>query len=111
MHLKPFSGKKDGRGKTGFYNYCIKILPNYLDWQFDEAVLVQEVNGTVIRTRNAGLLIVNFANEQRGEKMNATVCPGNFNWYSAKTYCRYFGFGNEQGMWDSRPNNLTLISE
>ena len=77
------------------------------DWSFYEAALIQEVNSTVIRTRNEGLLIVNFVSKQSGEKMNVTVCPGNFNWYTANTFCRYFG--NEQGMWDSRPNNLKTI--
>jgi len=67
------------------------------------------VNGTVIRSTNDGLLMVNLVNEQSGEKRNVTVCPGNFNWYTANTFCRYFG--NEQGMWDSKPNNLKLISE
>ena len=68
---------------------------------------MQEVNSTVIRTRNEGLLIVNFSNKQSGKKMNVAVCPGNFNWYTANTFCRYFG--NEQGMWDSKPNNLKFI--
>ena len=79
------------------------------DWSFHEAALIQEVNSTVIRTRNEGLLIVNFVSKQSGENMNVTVCPGNFNWYTANTFCRYFG--NGQGMWESKPNNLELISE
>ena len=79
------------------------------DWSFHEAALIQEVNSTVIRTRNEGLLIVNFVSKQSREMITVTVCPGNFNWYTANTFCRYFG--NEQGMWDSKPNNLKLISE
>ena len=80
------------------------------DWQFFEATLVHEVNGTVVGTRDEGLLVVSLFNKTSGEKMNGTVCPGNFNWYTAKTFCRYLG--NEQGEWDSKPNNyLRLISE
>ena len=67
------------------------------------------MNGTVIRSTNDGLLMVNLVNEQSGEKRNVTVCPGNFNWYTANTFCRYFG--KEQGVWDSRPNNLKSISK
>ncbi|XP_063689148.1 uncharacterized protein LOC134822166 [Bolinopsis microptera] len=42
--------------------------------------------------------------------MNGTVCPGNFNWYTANTFCQYLG--NKQGEWGSKPNNYwNLISE
>ena len=90
-------------------NINTQILLTSSDWQFYDAALIQEVNGTDIRSTNEGLLIVNLANKLSGEKITVTVCPGNFNWYAANTFCRYFG--NEQGMWDSKPNNLTLISE
>ena len=80
------------------------------DWQFFEATLVHEVNGTVIGTRDEGLLVVSLFNKKSGKKMNGTVCPGNFNWYTANTFCRYLG--KEQGEWDSKPNNYwRLISE
>ncbi|XP_063677055.1 uncharacterized protein LOC134813296 [Bolinopsis microptera] len=85
------------------------IVQEHQDWKFYKASLIREVNGTVIRTRNEGFLVVNFTNKKSGETTNGTVCPGNFNWYHANTFCRYFG--NEQGMWDNKPNSLKLISE
>ena len=67
------------------------------DWSFHEAALIQEMNSTVIRTKNEGLLIVNFANKQSGEKMNVTVCPGNFNWYTANPFVATLEMNKECG--------------
>ena len=72
-----------------------------------EATLIPEMKGAVIGTREEGLLVVSLVNKTSGDKMNGTVCPGNFNWYTANTFCRYLGF--EQGEWGSKPNNYWKV--
>ena len=70
-----------------------------LDWNFLRGTLIEEANGTVYQKTDQGLLSVIFVNRLTGEEINHTVCADNFNWRTAKTFCRNFGF--EQGYWGS----------
>ena len=80
------------------------------DWEFHRAALIREVNGTVTRSTDQGLLTVSFVNKQSGEEINRTVCADNFNWWTANTFCHYFG--NKQGEWGSeRLNDVKFVFE
>ena len=90
-----------------FVNYLIcNSLPAQLilntctsGLEFVKGSLIREVNGTVLSTSNEGLLSVRFVNRHNGEETHGTVCTDNFNWRTATTFCRYFGY--RQGEWDS----------